>query len=53
MKMSKTEETRGVRVEDDGKWYNYNTAPIICKDSKTGRDLQGRAFPAIADLIHR
>jgi hypothetical protein len=38
MKMSKTEEKYGVKLADR-KWYNYNTAPVVCRDSKTGRDL--------------
>ena len=38
MKMSKTEETRGVRY-NDGSYYCYAAAPILCRDSKTGRDL--------------
>ena len=37
MKMSKTEEKLGVRIGN--KYYNYSSAPILCKDSKTGRDL--------------
>ena len=38
MKMSKTEETKGVQLADK-KWYCFSRAPIICRDSKTGRDL--------------
>ena len=37
MKMSKTEEKLGVRIGN--KYYNYSSAPILCRDSKTGRDL--------------
>lgn len=37
MKMSKSEKAWGVRI--DGRNYNYCTAPILCRDSKTGCDL--------------
>ena len=38
MKMSKTEEKLGVRY-NDGLYYCYARSPILCRDSKTGRDL--------------
>ena len=38
MKMSKTEETKGVQLADK-KWYCFSRATIICRDSQTGRDL--------------
>ena len=38
MKMSKTEETKGVQLADK-KWYCYSKAPVVCRDSQTGRDL--------------
>ena len=38
MKMSKREETQGVQLADK-KWYCYTKAPVVCRDSKTGRDL--------------
>ena len=38
MKMSKREETQGVQLADK-KWYCYTKAPVVCRDSQTGRDL--------------
>ena len=38
MKMSKTEEKLRVRY-NDGLYYCYARSPILCRDSKTGRDL--------------
>ncbi len=39
MKLSSTEQNRGVRFKNGEPWYNYCAAPIICRDSQTGRDL--------------
>ena len=53
MKISKEEETRGVRIK--GVMYCYTKAPVICRDSQTGRnlhrDMRGKWFLHAPDMM--
>lgn len=52
MKISNNEKSRGVRINNIS--YCYTKAPIICRDSKTGRnlhrDMRGKWFLHAPDM---